>query len=558
MPRAKPAPFPGPLPPLPAIPPEERTPLVNVLLALLEHYRATDEQQRAVNAELEQRVHALEGEVRRLKNLPARPNIKPSVLDQVRDDDDDPPTGAGAATSSTRKGRRPRTRNKRHKHLKIHHNTVIEPEQLPAGSRFRGYRNFYVQDLIISPFNTRYRLARYETPSGQFLIGKLPKYLNDGHFGPTLEAFIVHQYHHQRVTQPLLLEQLRQWGIDISAGQLSHILTERHASFHCEKDQLLLAGLATSAYVHVDDTGARHRGKNGYCTHIGNERFAYFQSTDSKSRINFLELLRGPRTDYRINDAAMHYLRSQKLPHAPRRRLGKSTAHFPDQVAWNTHLDALNITTKRHRRIATEAALLGSLIEHRFPPELVILSDDAGQFNVLRHALCWIHAERNIQALLPFNDIQAKQLAWVRTQLWDLYADLKHYKLDPNPEAKLEIAARFDELCRTKTHFQTLNQALKRLRNNKAELLLVLERPEIPLHNNLSESDIREYVIKRKISGSTRSDNGRRARDTFASLKKTCRKLGIGFWDYLLDRLTLDQRIPPLPDLIAGTASLPP
>ena len=101
------------------------------------------------------------------------------------------------------------------------------------------------------------------------------------------------------------------------------------------------------------------------------------------------------------------------------------------------------------------------------------------------------------------------------------------------------------ELCRTKTTFQTLNQALKRLHNNKAELLLVLERPDFPLHNNLGERDIRETVIKRKISGSTRSDNGRRARDTFASLKKTCQKLGIGFWDYLLDRLTLENHIPP-------------
>lgn len=566
MARAKPTPIPGPLPPLPTIPPEEQTPTVQLLLALLGQYRANDEQlrtvieqQHAVNCELEQRVRALEAEVRRLKNLPARPTIKPSVLDQERNDvDDDPPPSAGATASTKRKRRRPSQRNKRHKRLQIHHCTVIEPEQLPACSRFRGYRNFDVQDLIITPFNTRYRLARYETPSGQFIVGKLPACLNNGHFAATLEAFIVHQYHHQRVTQPLLLEQLHQWGVDISAGQLSHILTERHESFHCEKDQLLLAGLGASTYVHVDDTGARHRGKNGYCTHIGNERFAYFQSTDSKSRINFLELLRGPRTNYLINEAAMQYLRTHKLPRAPRRRLRHSTTHFANEAAWNGHLDALNITTARHRRIATEAALLGSLIEHGFPPELVILSDDAGQFDVLRHALCWIHAERNIQALLAFNDIQAKQLAWVRTQLWDLYDDLKHYKLEPNDEAKLEIAQRFDELCRTKTNLQTLNQALKRLRNNKAELLLVLERPDIPLHNNLSERDIRDYVIKRKISGSTRSDNGRRARDTFASLKKTCQKLGIGFWDYLLDRLTLQNRIPPLPEVVAGTASLPP
>jgi len=102
-----------------------------------------------------------------------------------------------------------------------------------------------------------------------------------------------------------------------------------------------------------------------------------------------------------------------------------------------------------------------------------------------------------------------------------------------------------------------LNLALKRLYENKAELLLVLERPEIPLHNNLSENDIREYVKKRKISGSTRSELGRRCRDTFTSLKKTCRKLGISFWDYLMDRLSNTNAIPPLPEIIVQYANAP-
>ncbi|MGC8659344.1 MAG: IS66 family transposase, partial [Desulfomonilaceae bacterium] len=94
-------------------------------------------------------------------------------------------------------------------------------------------------------------------------------------------------------------------------------------------------------------------------------------------------------------------------------------------------------------------------------------------------------------------------------------------------------------------------QALKRIYKNKSELLLVLDRPDIPLHNNTSETDIREYVKKRKISGSTRSDLGRRSRDTFASLKKTCRKLGVGFWAYLNDRLTGKNSILPLANLIS-------
>lgn len=65
----------------------------------------------------------------------------------------------------------------------------------------------------------------------------------------------------------------------------------------------------------------------------------------------------------------------------------------------------------------------------------------------------------------------------------------------------------------------------------------MLERPDIPLHTNGSEGDVRDYVKKRKVSGGTRSDLSRRCRDTFASLKKTCRKLGVSFWDYLNDRV---------------------
>jgi hypothetical protein len=346
--------------------------------------------------------------------------------------------------------------------------------------------------------------------------------------------------------------------VDISSGQLNRLLIEHNAMFHQEKDQLLLAGLSSSAYIHVDDTGARHRGHTGYCTHIGNEHFAVFASTASKSRINLLELLRTPHTDYHLNHATWQYLRKHPFPRLLREQLHAGPRAFDAQAAWLAQLQALNITDARHRRIATEGALLGSLHHHALHQALVIISDDAGQFDVLRHALCWIHAERKIQSLLPLNAFHVQALHSTHKALWALYDQLKAYKLQPTAKAKHDIEKRFDTLCQTKTDFQTLNQALKRLHKNKHELLLVLERPDIPLHNNLSERDIREYVIKRKISGSTRSEAGRRARDTFASLKKTCQKLGIGFWDYLLDRLTLSNNISPLPQLVAEAASRTP
>jgi hypothetical protein len=200
---------------------------------------------------------------------------------------------------------------------------------------------------------------------------------------------------------------------------------------------------------------------------------------------------------------------------------------------------------------SAEAALLGSIIDNGITnQDLAIVIDDAGQFDVLLHALCWIHAERPIRRLTGFTDAQRESLERTRRRIWGFYRELKDYKQAPGPEKKAGLEKRFDEIFTTRTSYATLNQALANIHKKKSELLLVLERPEIPLHNNQSETDIREYVKKRKISGSTRSDLGRRCRDTFASLKKTCRKLGVGFWDYLKDRVSHINSIPWLPDLV--------
>jgi hypothetical protein len=257
-----------------------------------------------------------------------------------------------------------------------------------------------------------------------------------------------------------------------------------------------------------------------------------------------------------VNAEALAYRHAQKLPQGPLGRLGDHPEQvFLDAEQWRAHLKRLEITTDRHVRIATEGTKLRSVVHHGVPHDLAIVSDDAGQFNILRHGLCWVHAERPIHTLIPLNETHRQELESVRGQIWDLYADLKHYQNQPSEAKKAELDARFDEIFTTKTSFATLNAALKRLHRNQAELLLVLEQPEVPLHTNGSERDIREYVKKRKISGGTRSDLGRRCRDTFVSLKKTCRKLGVSFWKYLLDRLSGANDIPPLPAIIRQWAT---
>lgn len=527
------------IPKTPDIPDEAKTPLI---LDLLEIIRCLREQ-----------VQALQDEAARLKGEKARPKITPSKLEGDARSKDNEGKDKGKRAGSAKRSKLAE--------LEIHKTVLLEADGVPRGSTFKGYEDYTVQGIVLKPHNILYRRERWESPQGESIVAPLPKEvqaLDGGHFDTSVDAFVLYQYYHAHVTQPLILEELQELGVDISAGQINRIVTEGKDAFHSEKDGILRAGLEVSNHVNVDDTGARHQSKNGYCTHIGNDLFAWFQSTESKSRINFLGLLRAGHTDYVLNVEAIEYMRSNGLSKEQIERLAGENQRFADEAEWMTALAARNITQERHVRIATEGALLGSILEHGINPKLVVVSDDAGQFNILLHALCWIHAERTIKKLVGFNDAQRAALEEIRTQIWDFYKDLKSYREKPSRVQKTALEARFDEIFTTRTCFETLNQALKRLFDNKSELLLVLDRPDIPLHNNLSEGDIREFVKKRKVSGGTRSELGRRCRDTFASLKKTCRKLGLSFWHFLNDRLGGTGVIAPLPQLIRRQAAAAP
>lgn len=487
-------------------------------------------------------IQGLKDEIAQLKGQKPKPKIKPSNLDEE----------IKKRKKKIRSQKRPGSKKKsKTKQLEIHEDKIIEPEFIPPGCVFKGYQDFIVQDIVIGNWNIRYRKARYQTPAGDYVTGKLSNRISNSHFGSTLTAFILYQYYHGHVTQPLIAEQLREYDVEISSGQINRIISECNGRYHHEKDMILSTGLESSNYVNVDDTGARHNGKNGYCTHIGNKFFAWFKSTESKSRINFLELLRASHLDYVIDTTALNYLESRKLPRSKVKKLKTHKGmRFEGQKQWLWFLKTQGITKLRHVQLSTEGALLGSLIRHGFNKNLVIVSDDAGQFNILQHALCWVHAERTIQKLIGFTQDRKELIELVRSDIWDFYSELKDYQLNPSPKFKAKLNRRFNKIFKQKTGYASLDLALKRIFNNKSELLLVLKRPDIPLHNNLSENDIREYVKKRKISGSTRSPAGRASRDTFTSIKKTCRKLGVSFWDYLIDRIEYRGQIPLLPNLM--------
>jgi len=209
--------------------------------------------------------------------------------------------------------------------------------------------------------------------------------------------------------------------------------------------------------------------------------------------------------------------------------------------AFMAHLQSLGLTDLKVKpdpvQIATEAALWGSVAEQGLLDGTVIVSDGAGQFRIAEHALCWVHAERLIHKLDTFCEAHVQAKERIRARIWRLYRDLKAYRQAPTPRRARQLERRFNAIFSTETGFATLDRLLARLRANKDELLMVLKRPGIPLHTNGSENDIRCQVTRRKISGGTRSDDGRDVRDAFLGLMKTCAKQAISFWDYLGDRL---------------------
>ncbi len=504
----------------------------------LEDLRILVEQLREQICELAVQIEGLREENARLKGLSGRPKLKPGK-----------PSGMekqAKARSKAKQGRKQAKRQRGAKRLTVDEDRVIATPH-PAGSVFKGYEDYVVQDVVLKALVVRYRRERWAAPDGRSLVAPLPAGVR-GHFGPELRRFVLAAYHQGQSTVERLLALLCGIGVEISKRQLVRLLSEGQEVFVAEADAVLESGLKTAAWVSVDDTGARHQARNGYTTQIGNDHFTWFGTSFSKSRLNFLEILCAGHEDYLINEAALAYMKARKLSAGVIARLaGSMERHFSSQPAFLAHLKALGIADlKVHpdpMRIAQEGALWGTITHHGMLEDCVILSDDAGQFNIAIHALCWIHAER-LYKLDAFTEAKRRAKERIRKRIWWLYADLKAYKENPTRRQRSELIRRFDRIFTSKTGFVSLDRLLARLHANKAELLCVLERPEVPLHTNQTENDVRCQVERRKISGGTKSEAGKQAKDALLGLMKTCQKLGISFWDYLGHRLSVPDATP--------------
>lgn len=499
---------------------------MKILVALhqtfAEQLQSTQEQLQSTQEQLTKaldKIKLLEDEISKLRKTPKRPKFPPNKM-QPRE------RGKGSPKPNT-----PQPMTCSSLAQKESSEIAVPPENLPTGSKYKGYQPFTVQEINLVAKEITYKLEIWETPSGDTLHGKLPAEIQNQHFGPTLRALEANLYAHG-MTQPAIYEFLNGVGIEISSGQVNNILLNEAEGYSAASEAILTAGLEEAAYIRTDDTGEKHEYKSCYCTHIGGKYFAYYTTTTSKSRENFLKILLQGKKGYHINDAMIWHLFqcgvNDNILNLFESVKGKT---FQSKKGMNRQLNGLGLNGKKIRQHCMEGGLIGFITSTILKPGQILLSDRAGQFAIFDHAGCWIHMERPLRKIICTSQIIEQQLASVRGAIWTLYKTLKEAV---HSQGSAEVVHQmYDELVKMKTSSDEINAVIANFAAYRDELLKALDHPGLPLHNNDSERDIRPVAKRRNISGSTKNERGRKFRDGLMTIKQTCFRLGQNFWDYL-------------------------
>jgi hypothetical protein len=202
------------------------------------------------------------------------------------------------------------------------------------------------------------------------------------------------------------------------------------------------------------------------------------------------------------------------------------------------------------------AAVAAYHAETGFPVVQALICDDASQFNWLARMMmqCWVHEGRHYKTLSPVVALHRRRLDGFLKRFWEYYDQLLAYRQDPTVQERQRLATEFDRLFATTTGYKILDQRIAKTQAKKESLLLVLKYPELPLHNNAAELGVRQRVRKRDVSFGPRTQAGVRAWDTFATLAATSKKLGVSFYQYIYDRISGANQIPPMADLVTKAA----
>ena len=500
-------------------------------------------------------VQRLRDEIARLKGEKGKPNIKANT-----------PKTPSTDYSSERERHTPKVWTKSGKTAKVHidreQTLCIDPTKLPHDAEFKGYEDVVIQDVIFKSDNVLFHKEKYYSKSeGRSYLAELPQGY-DGQFGPGIKSLAIVLYFGSNMSEPKIAELLHNIGVQISDGEVSKMLVKEQGVFHKEKDALYQAGLASTPYQHLDQTGTRVDGQNCHCQIVCNPLYTVYRTTETKDRLSVLDTLRGGRPRcYLLNEEAEGYLARTQMSKVAANLLVAGMPH--DRILDEPTMDALlagplsKLGPQQQRWVLDATAVAAYHAEMEYPVVRMLICDGAPQFTWITEelSLCWVHEGRHYKLLTPYVAHHRQLLEDFCKQFWGYYRELLAYRDAPSVEEAARLSAKFDTLFATITHYQPLDATIAKTRDKKDSLLKVLRYPEIELHNNAAELGARARVRKRDVSFGPRTPDGTKAWDTFMSLVESTRKLGVSFYDYVHDRILKTNLIPRLDALLTERAA---
>ncbi|AKB36021.1 hypothetical protein MSSAC_1891 [Methanosarcina siciliae C2J] len=441
---------------------------------------------------------------------------------------------------------KPRESNSRKDKIEIHHTETckIDKFTLPLDACFKGYDEVVIRDILIMPWNTRFQIEKYYSPSeGKTYRGKLPEGIN-GEFGPGIRSAVIALHHISNVSEPKIHEFLENVGVCISRATISRMLTKNIDNFHEEKADIFHAGLKSTTYQQIDDTSARVNGENWYTQILCNSHYTAYFTVLHKDRETILDiLLCGMEKKYCLNEEAFDLMETFNVAKIWQQKLSDyKNKVFSDEEMHRilALLLSPDINKNIKKRILEACAIASYHQMTNIPVVTTFLSDDAPQFRQLtyHHALCWIHDGRHYKKLHTTVPYYQEKVKAFLNKYWDYYVKLCEFRKKPNSDVAKQLSAEFDRLFSTETKYPPLDDRISKTKEKKESLLMVLNFPEIPLHNNGAELGARAKVRKRDVSLQSVTDEGTRANDTFMTIVQTARKLSVSAYDYILDRVS--------------------
>jgi Transposase IS66 family len=519
--------------------------ILNTLVNLIEVLVADNEKLRTENQQLRDENNRLKGE-----------QGKPDIRKQNQGSQNFSSENERKKKKKTKKDKRNRKKKKGEIHINRVETLQIDKALLPKDAQFKGYQNVVVQDVVIKTDNIQFRKAMFYSPSlRKTFIAALPEGYQ-GEFGPSLKTLVISLYHKSKMTESAILGFLQDHHLRIGAATVSGLLTKGHEAFHQEKEDIVREGLLSTVYQQMDDTGARVNGKNHYVHILCNGLYTAYFTRLHKDRLTILEILGQGNLQFTMNETALALMQSMKLPSKILRALQEQPIkHTMNQNEIEALLSTLFPNPNKYqtnRRIILESTAIAAY-RGRHNATQLLLTDDAPQYNQIAplHPLCWVHDGRHYKKLAPVIPGHIKKLHSFRGQYWDFYDKLLDYKIAPTETAAHSLAHEFDTLFATQTGYDHLDERIAKTKANKGQLLLVLQHPELPLHNNDSELGARDQARRRDINLHTISKNGTESKDTFMTLVQTAKKQTVNFYHYLRDRIEKKYEMLSLASLIA-------